>query len=464
MTSRYEVLLPIASGGMATVYAGRVRGASGFSRLVAIKRPHTFVAEDSGLKQQLAHEAHVASLIHHPNVVSVLDVEKVDEELLLVMDYVEGCSLKDLLDHAEAKTAAMDAIAIRILLDVSAGLHAAHRLQDPSGKALGVVHRDVSPHNVLVGVDGVARLADFGIAKIANAQREETMTNVLKGKFAYLPPEYVESRTFTHRSDLYSLGVVAWEALAQQRLFKGASASETLRRVVSTSPARLGTVREELAPLEEVVASALARQPDDRPESVEDFARVLEECARKMNRVATHAEVGALVERVAGTRIAERRRSIEHADSRPIAEVAKLEETGLSERDRMATESLVVPSSVAPAAAPQRKPRWYLAPVALGVLACAAIFWPRAPAPPPPPAPAAEVQAAAEEPPEPEEPPVPTASTTATPPPAPTAAAAAPTVHARSRVRSGRPASAASSSPVRLPTHAPPNPYEREMN
>src|SRR5262245_21097216 len=146
LASRYEVLTRIAAGGMASVYVGRVRGASGFSRLVAIKRPHAWVVADDSLKGQLEKEARVASMIHHPNVVSVLDVENVDGELLLIMDYVEGCSLKDLLAHAAAEGLSVDASVVRILLDAAAGLHAAHRVRDAGGKLLGVVHRDVSPH------------------------------------------------------------------------------------------------------------------------------------------------------------------------------------------------------------------------------------------------------------------------------------------------------------------------------
>jgi eukaryotic-like serine/threonine-protein kinase len=160
--SRYEVLAKIATGGMATVHVARVRGAVGFSRLVAVKRPHPFVVADVDLRKQLEAEARVASLIHHPNVVSVLDVEEIDGELVLVMDYVEGCTLKALVDHAVAAGTPSTRVVVRVLLDVAAGLHAAHRLRDGQGTLLGVVHRDVSPQNVLVGLDGAARLADFG--------------------------------------------------------------------------------------------------------------------------------------------------------------------------------------------------------------------------------------------------------------------------------------------------------------
>jgi eukaryotic-like serine/threonine-protein kinase len=345
-TSRYEVLTKIATGGMATVYVGRVRGAVGFSRFVAVKRPHPFVTADADLKQQLEAEARVASMIHHPNVVSVLDVEEIDGELVLVMDYVEGCTLKALVDHAVAHEAPFLRVAVRVILDVAAGLHAAHRLRDATGAQLGVVHRDVSPQNVLLGVDGVARLTDFGIAKIASVDTDPTATDVMKGKMAYLAPEYIASRRFEARSDLFSLAVVAWEALAGERLFKGATTVETLMNIVDGRVPLLGTIRPELAPLQDVIAAALSRRPEDRPESVEAFATALEARARSVDGVATHAEVGALVEQAAGAVIAERRRVLESALPRALGEVAS--EAVLTDRDRMDTASLAAtPSLVA---------------------------------------------------------------------------------------------------------------------
>ena len=170
--SRYELLTKLASGGMASVYVGRVRGPLGFSRLVAIKRPHPHLAEDPTFLAMLVDEAKVASRIHHPNVVAVLDIERPRAErdgateLRLVMEYVEGASLAALLQRCE--TDALDCpgdVAIRVVLDACAGLHVAHELTDDAGQKLGIVHRDVSPHNILVGLDGLARVADFGIVK-----------------------------------------------------------------------------------------------------------------------------------------------------------------------------------------------------------------------------------------------------------------------------------------------------------
>src|SRR6185312_9976595 len=153
--SRYEVLAKLAAGGMATVYVGRTRGALGFSRLVAIKRPHPFVVDNPSLVRQLESEARVSSLIHHTNVVSVLDVETIGGEVALVLDYVEGCTLRELFDAPFLAPVAADRVRLRIILDAARGLHAAHSLTDAAGRPLGIVHRDVSPQNMLVGLDGI---------------------------------------------------------------------------------------------------------------------------------------------------------------------------------------------------------------------------------------------------------------------------------------------------------------------
>src|SRR5262245_59776593 len=156
-SSRYELLVKIASGGMATVYVGRLRGAAGVWRLVAIKRAHPHLIEDASFKRMLIDEARLASRVHHPDILAVPDVEEFEGELRLVMDSVEGAALSELLaKSAEDQRRLPPRIAVRIALDACAGLHAAHELTDERGAPLRLVHRDISPHNILVGVDGVA--------------------------------------------------------------------------------------------------------------------------------------------------------------------------------------------------------------------------------------------------------------------------------------------------------------------
>jgi serine/threonine-protein kinase len=309
--SRYEVLARIAHGGMASVFVGRVRGAVGFSRLVAIKRPHPFVSDDPALRNGFVLEARVAAAIHHPHVVSVLDVEVHGEEVSLILDYVEGCALSDLLSHAKRTgTPLPTRVAVRVILDAASGLHAAHVLCDAGGRSLGIVHRDVSPQNILVGLDGHARLTDFGIAKIT-VEGDHTATDVLKGKLGYMPREYVEKKVFDARSDEYALAVVAWEALTGGRLFHGGSDAETLRHILTARAAPPSSARPELAPFDDIFARALAGDPRERFDSVHAFAHALEDRARQRGWVAPHDEVARAVEAAVGDRLRERRFTIE---------------------------------------------------------------------------------------------------------------------------------------------------------
>lgn len=332
--SRYELLVKIASGGMATVYVGRLSAAVGITRLVAIKRAHAHLLENATFGRMLIAEAKLASRIHHPNVVAVQNVEEIEGELLLVMDYVEGASLSDLMMNSGARDIDEDddhhgeasrvvaakkdeqplpaRVVTRILLDACAGLHAAHELTDDDGKPLGIVHRDVSPHNILVGVDGVARLTDFGIAKSSVGGHTQsggrTSTGALKGKVAYMAPEYVDSGRLDARSDVFALGIVAWEAFTRQRLFRGASEVESLRLVLGCEVPRPSSVAPWLgSALDGVVLKALARSPADRYASAAEFAEALESAARRDDLLAKHADVGAFVKSVANDALAQRR-------------------------------------------------------------------------------------------------------------------------------------------------------------
>jgi serine/threonine-protein kinase len=314
--SRYELLVKIASGGMATVFLGQVRGAAGFRRYVAIKRAHAHLLENPTFKQMLIDEARLASHIHHPNVISVLDVEERRGELLLVMDYVEGAALSDLLAKAlEADRKVPARIALRIALDACAGLHAAHELCDENGKALGLVHRDISPHNILVGIDGAARIADFGIAKQAEGG-VSTTTGSLKGKLGYMAPEYVEHGVLDARSDVFALGIVVWESLANRKLFRGSNEVETLKRIVAAEVTPLSQVAPWVgARLDDVLAAAMARLPDERFASARAFGTALESAARKDDLIASAGEVAAFVQELVGPTLERRRAQVREKSS-----------------------------------------------------------------------------------------------------------------------------------------------------
>ncbi|WP_394826452.1 serine/threonine-protein kinase [Pendulispora albinea] len=312
--SRYEVVTKIAAGGMATVYLGRARGAKGFSRVVAIKRAHPHLLESAAFRGMLLAEARLASHIHHPNVAGVIDVEEFDDELLLVMDYVEGLALSDLVRGSARKNESIPLpIAFRIVLDAAAGLHAAHTTCDELGQPLGIVHRDVSPQNVLVGLDGMARVVDFGIAKATAltpqmTQIEGTTDGARKGKLGYMAPEYVSDSIVTPQADVFALGVILWEMVCGRRLFRAGDAIRTLRAVLRGPIPVPSSVNSQVGEaLDEVVLKALARNPKERYKTALELAEALETAARKDHDVASAARTGAWVEDLAHEALEKRR-------------------------------------------------------------------------------------------------------------------------------------------------------------
>jgi eukaryotic-like serine/threonine-protein kinase len=293
---RYETISPIASGGMATVYLGRALGAGGFERRVAIKVMHEHISDDLDFEAMFLDEARLAAQIHHPNVVSTIDVQKSEEGMFLVMEYVEGASLKRILRELRQRKEVMPiAIAVRVMVDALAGLHAAHELHDHDGKPLEIVHRDVSPHNILVGTDGITRLLDFGVARAA-ARLGSTGAGTLKGKIAYMPPEQGRGDEIDRRADVYAAGVVLWELLTGQRLFE-AEHDGALVPMILAGPERSPAEANPRVPeaVDRVCMKALAVDPAQRFATAEDFADALEAALHasdarlpKPSRVATY--------------------------------------------------------------------------------------------------------------------------------------------------------------------------------
>ena len=219
---RYAIHDEIAAGGMASVFLGRMRGERGFCRTVAIKRLHPQLARDPDFVSMFLDEARLAARIQHRNVVAPLDVVTVDDrELLLVMEYIHGEALSRLIGSCRRSgTRIPAAIAVGVVTGVLHGLHAAHEAKSETGRPLDIVHRDVSPQNIMVGVDGVARVLDFGIAK-ASLRADITQAGVAKGKLSYMSPEQIRCEPLDRRSDVFAAAVVLWEMLALMRLFQG---------------------------------------------------------------------------------------------------------------------------------------------------------------------------------------------------------------------------------------------------
>jgi len=273
---RYALHDALASGGMATVHLGRLLGPAGFSRTVAIKRLHENFARDPEFVSMFLDEARLAARIRHPNVVATLDVVASAGELFLVMDYVEGESLGRLMLTTWARNEGLPPrIASAIMSSVLAGLHAAHEAVSEDRSPLGIIHRDVSPQNILVGIDGVPRVVDFGVAKAAG-RIHTTRDGQLKGKLSYMPPEQIRGEKVDRRVDVYAASIVLWEALAGRKLFQGEDA-QVMFQVLEPNvepPSKFAPVVS--AALDAVVLKGLSSSPEARYETALEMAAAIE--------------------------------------------------------------------------------------------------------------------------------------------------------------------------------------------
>jgi serine/threonine protein kinase len=271
-SKRYFTVREIAAGGMGSV-ALVVRKERKFHRLFALKRLHPQYRADPDFRAMFLDEARIAGLLRHPNVVSVLDVGEDRDGPYLLMEYVEGVTLQALLSRAGERDELVPvSVAVEIAMHAAEGLHAAHELRDADGEPLALVHRDVSPQNILVGFDGVARLTDFGVAK-AYGRSTRTSTGVLKGKLGYMPPESLRFEELDRRADLFSLGVVLFELLTGKRLYAASDGAMSARRILGEPPPDLGQEREDVTPeLVELMFELLAKEAAHRPESARAVA------------------------------------------------------------------------------------------------------------------------------------------------------------------------------------------------
>jgi serine/threonine-protein kinase len=272
----YTVLKTLSTGGMGRVDLA-VRREGDFVRFYAIKRLLPHLREDDTSRAMFADEARIAGLVHHPNVVGVLDVGEDDEGPFLAMEYVEGLPLSDIVDHTHTSGELLPVqLCLQIAIQIAEGLHATHELTGPDGAALTVVHRDISPQNVLVGYDGVVRITDFGIAKASRRTTSHTTTGVLKGKVGYMAPEQLRFEDPDRRSDLYALGVILFELLSGERLYEG-NEQRVAHQILTAPPPDIEDARDDVPPgLVELLFELLAKKPNHRPATAEVVARRLQ--------------------------------------------------------------------------------------------------------------------------------------------------------------------------------------------
>jgi serine/threonine protein kinase len=310
---RYELLCPLASGGMAAVWLARMRGKRGFEKLFAIKTIRAELVDDPRFEEMFLDEARIASGIQHPNVAHILDLGEKEGVLYLVMEWVDGETLARVRKFASKAGAKLPlGLALRIIADACAGLHAAHELEDESGKVLGVVHRDVSPQNILIATSGAVKLIDFGIAKAENRAAPRTRTGIVKGKLSYMPPEQARGgKVLDRRVDVWALGVCLYELVAEKLPFEGDNQLEILTKVTNAEepPPILGAPES----VREILSHSIAKDPDERFATAAAMRRAIEGVIGKLGLASTNDDIAAFVEAHLPERAEKRRELVAQA-------------------------------------------------------------------------------------------------------------------------------------------------------
>jgi len=349
---RYELLAPVAKGGMGQVWVARLRGARGFQKLVAIKTLLAVGEDSERHERMLFEEARIAGQIQHPNVVQTIELGEEQGTLYLAMEWVDGEPLSYLLAHCEDALGSIPLlVAVNLVGQLLRGLQAAHDLNDASGESLGVVHRDVSPHNVLVSYSGVAKLVDFGIAKAMNQQVNSTSTGEIKGKFAYMAPEQILGNPVDRRADIFSTGIMLHLMTSGQHPFKNHRSVGVLHSITNSDPAARPSL---LKPgysrtLEAVVMKALEKDREQRWASADEMRLALQKAVPDAFAVGIDAEVEAFMiatcaERATAKREAVRRME-QQSDTR-MAAARSLAQAGATAQSASSLRAVSVDTSM----------------------------------------------------------------------------------------------------------------------
>jgi len=324
----YELVCAVAQGGMGRVWAARRQGSRGFSKLVALKTVLASLARDAHIERMFLEEAKLASRVRHPNVCQVLDLGEENGVLFQALEWVDGESLATLLRAAGGRLPC--AVAATIARDAARGLHAAHTTQDAEGRALGIVHRDVSPQNILVDLAGMAKIADFGVAKSTRSEGPRTEPGVVRGKIPYMPPEQLYGEDVDARADVFALGVVLYEATTGTHPFAAATDVAVLARIADGEPAPSPTTLVDGYPeaLAAVILRAIAKDADARWPNMAEMATALDEALRSLDG-SGHDDVAGFVRDVVGGQVTGRRALVEGRADGTAPRGAKLRTLGL---------------------------------------------------------------------------------------------------------------------------------------
>lgn len=389
---RYELLLPIAKGGMAQVWAARLRGSRGFQKWVAIKTILPDVMDNTRMERMFLEEAQLASQIHHPNVVGTLELGEHEGTLYLVMDWVDGEPLNRVLAKAGEAGGLPLPIAVNLIGQACKGLYAAHELRDDNGDLMGLVHRDVSPQNLLVSFSGTAKLVDFGIAKVTARSSGLTEAGEVKGKFAFMAPEQVRGQVVDCRTDLFALGILLYSITTGRHPFRGAHPGETLQNICSD---RAPTPPREFLPdypeaLEAVVMKALSKAPEQRFASGYEMFGALDEAVPEALEARFELQVAEYLTGLFGAHASARRAAIRLAQEQADRQRAEASSSSVGTLRAISIDSQGSGSfSVGPASAalestsgsavdatPTTRSKRTLALAALGAsLTCAALLF-----------------------------------------------------------------------------------------
>jgi len=322
---RYELLMPVARGGMASVWAARLKGTRGFQKLVAIKTMLPGLVDDPSFERMFLDEASLASQVRHPHVIEIMDLGEQDRILYLVMEWVSGEALSIIMKYAATRGGIPLPIAVHIATQTCRGLHAAHELREADGVLVGLVHRDVSPQNVLVTYDGVVKVVDFGVAKATARLDTQTEAGQLKGKIAYMSPEQLRGEKIDRRTDVFAMGILLYMMTTGKHPFRGDDQAQTIARISSDEPAILPSALVPGYPpgLEAVVMQALAKDSAKRYPSANDMLIGLTRALPGAMRESTDEEVSEFVRRLLPDRLERQKQAIkqalEQADRREIS-------------------------------------------------------------------------------------------------------------------------------------------------
>jgi serine/threonine-protein kinase len=320
---RYEILMPVARGGMASVWAARMVGSRGFQKLVAVKTMLPDLSDDDDFEAMFLDEARLAARIRHPHVVEIIDLGDEEGLVYIVMEWVDGETIFTLNKSAKAKGGIPLPVLLRIASAACGGLHAAHELRDDKGQLLNLVHRDVSPQNIMVSFDGIVKIVDFGVAKAAGRLHETRVAGIMKGKVPYLSPEQLTSGKVDRRADIFALGILIYAMVSGYHPFRGENDAKTMENICTRAHVPLRELVAGTPPeLEATVDRALAKDPAARWPDCAALQRALDLLASAIGPPVTDGDVARFMRATLGDIIEDRRKrlavAIQMADARIV--------------------------------------------------------------------------------------------------------------------------------------------------